>query len=120
VGGLAAEVMDSAVDVRVLAGEKARHRVDHTLRFLRGGSVVEVDEGFAINLPGEDGEIGADGYGIKGSHGMSIRCKFGGKPFLARVRWNVTDYRYFYGDPSRSGKRMLFRGRCGVIHRASI
>lgn len=60
VGGAHGERVESAVDVGVVAFVEAGEGVDHRARFLRGGSVVEVDEGFAADVLVEGGEVDAE------------------------------------------------------------
>ena len=60
VGGAHGERVESAVDVGVVAFVVAGDGVDHRARFLRGGSVVEIDEGLAADVLVEDGEIDAE------------------------------------------------------------
>jgi hypothetical protein len=49
-----------AVDVGVFHRIGLRHRVDHDLRLLRRGAVVEIDERLAVHLAREDREVLAD------------------------------------------------------------
>ena len=52
--------MQAPVDIGVFVGIGPRHRIDHHLRFLRRGPIVEVDQRLAVHLAGKDREIGAD------------------------------------------------------------
>jgi hypothetical protein len=51
------EVVHAAVHVGVVPRVEPRHRVDHRLWLLAGGGAVEVDEGLAVGLLVEDGEL---------------------------------------------------------------
>ena len=55
---MVAEPVDAAVDVGVVFGVDIDQRVDHLLRALRGGGVVEIDERLTVGpTEGEDGKI---------------------------------------------------------------
>jgi hypothetical protein len=53
------------MDIGVLSRVEASDRIDHTLRLLTGGSVIEIHEGLASNAPAEDGEVGTDSLEIE-------------------------------------------------------
>ncbi len=55
--GPLAELVDRAVDIRVIRRVVASQGVEDDLRLLRGGGVVEVDQGLAVDLLPEDGEV---------------------------------------------------------------
>ena len=57
--------MRGAVNVRVVAAVKVRGGVDHRLRLLRGGRVVEPDEGLAVDELMQRGEIAPHPIHIK-------------------------------------------------------
>ncbi len=59
------EIVEAAVDVGVLLRHALRHGGDNGARLLGGGSIVEIDKRLAIDLAGEDGEIGADFRNVK-------------------------------------------------------
>jgi len=44
---------------------------DHLFWFLRGGGVVEVDQGFLVAGCAQDGKVGADLLGIESDHGWN-------------------------------------------------
>ena len=52
--------VQSAVDVRILVRVGARNGVDHDLRLLRRGAVVEIDQGLAVDPAREYREISPD------------------------------------------------------------
>ncbi len=60
-GGLFGQGVDAAVDVGVVAPVVVVHGLDDRLGFLGGGGVVQVDQGLAVDLAGQDGKVGADG-----------------------------------------------------------
>jgi hypothetical protein len=65
-GGRAlAELVDPAVDVRVVLLEDARHRVDHLSRLLAGRRVVEVHERLPAHGLREDREVPADARNVQ-------------------------------------------------------
>ena len=59
-GGEAGEVVGAAVDVGVDRLVVVAGGVEHLAGFLGGGGVVEVDERAAVDLGGEEREVGAD------------------------------------------------------------
>ena len=70
--------MEAAVHVRVVALVETGEDVDHGLRALRGGGVVEVDEGLPVHQLVQGGEVGADvfpggHYGEAGLVDMTFR-----------------------------------------------
>ena len=54
------EIVQAAVDVGVFVANRRGHRVDHRLRLLRRGAVVEIDERTAVHLAREDREVAAN------------------------------------------------------------
>src|SRR5215831_5708128 len=52
-----AQLVYTAVDIGVIRAVQARDRVDHGLRFLRGGGVIQVDQGFTVNCPAKNREV---------------------------------------------------------------
>ena len=60
IGGAGGERMRRAVHVRVLARIEMRKPVDHGLRLLRGGGVVEPDQRPAVDIFLQDREIAAE------------------------------------------------------------
>ena len=52
-------VVQAAVDVGVFLGIGPRHRVDHRLRLLRRGAVVEIDQRPPVHLAREDRKVAA-------------------------------------------------------------
>ena len=59
-GRLLGEGVDPAVDVGVVLAPVAVERLDHRQRLLGGRAVVEVGERLAVDLAGEDRELGPD------------------------------------------------------------
>src|SRR5690606_33593498 len=59
--------VEAAVNIGIFIGIGVRHRVDHGLRLLGGGAVVEVDERLAVDRAGQDREVTADRLDI-------VRC----------------------------------------------
>src|SRR6266571_1124649 len=55
------ELVDRAVDVRVVPRVEIRRGVDDLLRFLGSGGAVEIDESFVPNRPLKDREVRLDG-----------------------------------------------------------
>ena len=91
VGGLLREEVDAAVHVGVDRVVFVHHGLDDAARFLRGGGVVQVDEGAAVHLAAQDGKVGAHGVdvvggGVSGSrHVGSCLWEVGvGRPFICR------------------------------------
>ena len=58
--------MYAAVDVGVYVVVLLGHGIHHTAGFLRGGSVVEIDEWFVIYSPAQDGKILSDALYVVG------------------------------------------------------
>ena len=54
------------IDVEILVS----HRVENAKRLLRSGSIVEIDQGSAVHLARENGEIGP--YGREIIHRMDV------------------------------------------------
>jgi hypothetical protein len=70
--------MQPAMHVGVLRGVGQIQPIEHGLRLLRRGGVVEIDERLAVNLGGEDGEIRADAVHVVSAVGhrfMHIHAK---------------------------------------------
>jgi hypothetical protein len=63
--GPLAQVMDTPMDIGVLSRVEAGHRIDHTLRLLTRGRVIEVDQGLASNAPAKNREVGANALEIE-------------------------------------------------------
>ena len=89
VGGAHGEGVEAAVDVAVVALVVVHERVDDGARFLGGGAVVEVDEGFAVDLLVQDREIGADfleiEHGGRQSTWLSVVVVGIGSDFIASI-----------------------------------
>ena len=66
VGRLLAQGMHTAVNVGIELGVVARLAIDHALRLLAGGGVVEVDEGLAVHAAVQDREILAQPRHVEG------------------------------------------------------
>ena len=70
------EIVQAAVDVGVLLGIGPRHRVDHRLRLLRRGAVVEIDQRPSVHLAREDRKVAANRVDVvhqPASRGVSPR-----------------------------------------------
>ena len=52
--------MQPAMHIGVVLAIGALDGLKHDARLLRRGAVIEIDEVLAVDLAGEDGEIGAD------------------------------------------------------------
>src|SRR5262249_40532050 len=63
------EVMQPAMYVGVFGGIGVVQPVEHRLRLLRRGGVVEVDERLAIDLHRKDGKVRADALDVIGAVG---------------------------------------------------
>ena len=63
------EVMQAAVHIGVFGGVGMLEAVEHRLRLLRRGGVVEIDERLAVNRHGEDRKILADAADVIGAVG---------------------------------------------------
>jgi hypothetical protein len=61
------EVMQSAMHIGVFGGVGAGEPLQHRVRLLRRGGVVEIDERLAVHLHGEDGKILANALDIVGA-----------------------------------------------------
>ena len=66
VGGQVRQKMQAPVDIGIFLGIGTRHRIDHHLRLLGRGAIVQIDQRLAVHLSREDGEIGADALHIVG------------------------------------------------------
>src|SRR5207248_935183 len=78
-----AEVVDAAMDVGVLRAVVILQRIEDGVRLVRGRAVIEIDQRLAVNLGGEDREVGAHlldvesgaRLGFQHAHGESyVRC----------------------------------------------
>jgi len=65
VGGPGGERVGAAMDVGVVVGVEMGEGVDHNLRLLRGGGVVEPGQRLAVDTLGEDREVAADGFHVE-------------------------------------------------------
>jgi hypothetical protein len=65
-----AEVVDAAVDVRVLLAQILRAALDDDLRHLRRRGVVEVDERLAVHGLAEHGEVGAHALHVEAARAL--------------------------------------------------
>ena len=70
-GGPFAEQVDGAMDVGVVVAVVVLQGVEHGLRLLRGGRVVEVDERFAVDLLTQDREVLADAHHVETAGGRT-------------------------------------------------
>ncbi len=61
--------MQAAMDVGIFLGVALHDGIKHGLGLLGRGGVVEIDQGLAIDLAGEDGKVAADFFDVK--HGRS-------------------------------------------------
>ena len=66
VGRAGGQRVGAAMDVRIVVLVKVRNRVDHALRLLRGGGVVEPGQRLAVDLLPQDGKVLADRRHIEG------------------------------------------------------
>src|SRR5262245_55862683 len=69
--GLLAQEVDPAMDIRVLRQVILSDRIEHVLRFLARGRVVEVDERFPVNLLLENGKVVPNSFDSKRGLGSS-------------------------------------------------
>jgi hypothetical protein len=67
------EEVQAAVDVGIFFRVGLGHRIEHGLRLLRRGRIVEIDQLLAIDLTREDGEVRADGLHVI-THQPPLRC----------------------------------------------
>ncbi len=58
--------MDTAVDVGAIPFIEIAHSVDHDLRLLGGGRIVEIDQGVTVRLLVEGREVRAYALDIEG------------------------------------------------------
>jgi len=72
VGGQVRQKMQAPVDVGIFFRIGPRDGVDDHLRFLGRRAIVQIDQRFAVHLPREDGEIGADALHVIGPSSMSF------------------------------------------------
>ncbi len=56
-GRRAREIVHAAVHIRIFAGGEIVHGIQHVVRLLRRGRVVEIDELLAVHLAREDREV---------------------------------------------------------------
>ncbi len=64
VGGAGGKLMRAAMDVRVFETVEMNKPVDDDLRLLRGGGVVEPDQGMTVDALVEDGKVAAHGIDV--------------------------------------------------------
>ena len=69
-----AQHVDAAMDVGVAADVVVHQRVEHGLRLLRRGGVVEIDQRLAVHLLVQDREIRAEARDVEPGHGAG-RCR---------------------------------------------
>ena len=60
-GGAIAQFVNAAMDIGVVVLVVMAQGIEHRARLLRGGGVVEVDQGLAVHLLIEDRKVGPDG-----------------------------------------------------------
>ena len=81
-----AQIMQPAMHIGVVLAIGALDGVEHELRLLRRGAVVEIDEVLAVDLAREDREVGADRLDVEGrsnrSEILGRRCEHGHRPLL--------------------------------------
>src|SRR5262249_19659072 len=63
------EVMEAAMHVGIFGRIDLVEAIEHGLRLLRRGGVVEIHQRFAIDLHGQDGKIPADALDVVGPVG---------------------------------------------------
>ena len=73
-GGEVRQIVKAPVNVGVFVAVGQRHCVDHLAWFLRGSPVVEVDEGFAVDLTRQDRKVLADCGDVIGHDTCSTSC----------------------------------------------
>ena len=56
--------MQAAMHIGIFVGIGMLNRVDHDLRLLRRGAVVEIDQRLAVDFPRQDREVAADGLDV--------------------------------------------------------
>ena len=78
------EVVQAAVHIGVFGGIGVLEAVEHRLRLLRRGRVVEIDERLAVNRHGEDGKILADAVDVIGAVGDGFVHCFASVPVILR------------------------------------
>ena len=65
--GILRQLVDAAMDVRVMLLVCIDHRLDDLPRPLRGGGVVEIDQGnVVVDFAGENGKVGPKNLGTQG------------------------------------------------------
>ncbi len=64
-GRLVRQRMQAPVHVGIGGAHLVRHRIDHGVRLLGAGGIVEIDERMPVHLPGQDRELGADGRKVE-------------------------------------------------------
>ena len=60
VGGKVGQIVQATVNIGIFVRISLGYRIDHHLRLLRRGPVVQIDQGLAIHLPVQDRKISAD------------------------------------------------------------
>ena len=70
-GGQIGQKMQATVHVGVFFGVATVHRVDHHLRFLRRGAIIQIDQGLAVDFARQDREVCADFLDVV--HGLARR-----------------------------------------------
>ena len=103
---LVRERMQAAMHVRVAVAHRAGHRVDHRIRLLRGGSVVEIDQRLAVDRPAKDGKLLADGADVE---------RHDATPNHTSIRASISARR---ASPIQSGSASIRKARV-IIARAS-
>src|SRR5207344_2415009 len=73
--GEVAQVMKPAMNVGVFLAVGALNGIEHKLRLLRRGAVVEIDEGAPMDLLRQDREVGADGIDVVGNRSGALLSK---------------------------------------------
>jgi len=114
VGRRAREVVHAAMDVGVAALHEAGHRVDDSLRLLRRGGVVEIDQRAAIDLTPKDRKIGADPGDVEGRRAPEDRIHDAASSACRRARTKAR----MASAPGPAGKRSSASSRKASVSRA--
>src|SRR5215467_12011263 len=64
-GGILAQIMDPTVNVRVLFRVVTAQYINHDLRLLARGPIVEIHEGLTVHLSRQDRKVFADRFHVK-------------------------------------------------------